>query len=426
MSSTPAHLSVPTAAAEEPRLGTFSALRQRQFALLWLGCLGQSIGMGMQQITLGHFVYDRTSSEFWVGAVAFMSFVPFFALSPFAGVIGDRLDRRRLLLASQALSGLAVLALAILITTDVVVMWQVLLVALLAATGQASGFPARMAFVNDLVERRYLMNAVALNSLAQNGARILGPVVAGVLIGVLGSGGTMYVNASGYLLGLIPLAVLHGRPRRAATTGRSVLSEIGEAMRYIWSVPVIFFILMLNTVFCFFGMVYISMLPVFAEDVLGRGSAGLGLLISASGVGAVCGSVLLARLGDYPRKVLLVQATYLLFCAALLSFSLSSSFPLSLILLMVVGLGSMAHINVTTVVVQLATPPRLQGRVMSLFTWGIALNFLAALPVGALAEVYGAQLVMATSATLGLFLGIGMMVWYAARARAVAEPAAAA
>ena len=406
------------AAAEDAEFGMFSALRQRQFALLWFGGLGQALGMGMQMITLGHFVYDRTSSEFWVGAVAFMNFAPFFALSPVAGLIGDRMDRRRLLLAAQALSGFAVLALAILITTDQVAMWQVMIVALLAATGQATGFPARMAYVNDLVDRRYLMNAVALNSLSQNGARIIGPMVAGLLIGLLGSGGTMYINASGYLLGLIPLLLLHSRPRRLLVERAFWLSEIWEGMRYVWSVPMLFFVLMLGNLFSFFGMVYISMLPVFAEDVLGKGSTGLGLLSSASGAGAVCGSLVLARLGDSPHKSRLMQGFYVLFFAALICYSLSSIFPLSLALLLVVGLGSMGHINVGTVMMQLATPPHLQGRVMSLFTWGICLNFLAALPVGALAEVYGAPVVLAASAVMGLLTGGALMLWYAARVRA--------
>jgi MFS family permease len=413
------------AATGEPELGMFGALRQRQFALLWFGGLGQALGMGMQQITLGHFVYDRTSSEFWVGAVAFMNFAPFFLLSPIAGLIGDRMDRRRLLFSAQALSGLAVLALAILITADRVAMWQVLLVALLAATGQATGFPARMAYVNDLVDRRYLMNAVALNSLSQNGARIVGPMVAGLLIGLFGSGGTMYVNASGYLLGLIPLMLLHGRPRRALVERGFWLGEIWEGMRYVWSVPMLFFIVMLGNVFSFFGMVYISMLPVFAEDVLGKGSTGLGMLSSASGVGAVCGSLLLARLGDYPHKSRLMQGFYVLFFVALIGYSVSSIFPVSLALLLIVGLGSMGHINVGTVMLQLGTPPHLQGRVMSLFTWGICLNFLAALPVGALAEVYGAPVVLAGSAVLGLLSGGMLMLWYAARVRGTAAAAAA-
>ena len=192
----------------EARLGTFSALRQRQFALLWYSGVGQSIGLGMQQITLGYFVWEETKSEFWVGAVAFMNFAPFFLFSPFAGVFGDRMDRRNLLFVSQAISGVAVLALAMLITAGVVEMWQVLVIALVSATGQALTVPTRLAYVNDLVEPRFLMNAVALNSLAQNGMRIIGPVIAGVLIAVMDAGGTMYVNAAGYLLGLIPLTML--------------------------------------------------------------------------------------------------------------------------------------------------------------------------------------------------------------------------
>lgn len=294
------------------RMGTFSALRQRQFALLWFSGLGQSIGLGMQQIALGYFVYKETDSEFWVGAVAFMNFAPFFLFSPLAGVIGDRTDRRNLLFFAQAVSGTAVFLLAILITADVVEIWHVLFIALLAATGQALTVPTRLAYVNDLVEPRYLMNAVALNSLAQNGMRIIGPVLAGVLIAGIGTGGTMYINAAGYLAGLVPLACLQRMPRPAAPR-TAALKNIAEGIRYARDTPMVLFVIMLGNAFSLFGMPYLSMLPVFAEDVLGMDATGLGVLSAASGAGAVVGGVVLARMGDVANKQRLCQAFFGLF-----------------------------------------------------------------------------------------------------------------
>ena len=400
----------------EPRLGTFSALRQRQFALLWYSGVGQSIGLGMQQITLGYFVWHRTESEFWVGAVAFMNFAPFFLFSPFAGVFGDRMDRRNLLFFAQALSGLAVLVLAVLITAGFVEMWQVLAIALISATGQALTVPTRLAYVNDLVEKRYLMNAVALNSLAQNGMRIVGPLIAGVLIAIIHSGGTMYVNAAGYLLGLIPLAMLESRPRPPAAS-RDPFAEIAEGIRFALRTPVVFFVIMLGNAFAFFGMPYISMLPVFAEDVLDVGALGLGLLSSASGAGAVVAGIALARMGDYPNKIRLCKGFFLLFLISLVFFSLSPWMSVSLVLMFIVGAGSISHISVGTVILQLNTPAELQARVMSLWTWGICFSFLGALPVGALAELYGAPAVMAVTAALGALSGGALMLWFAAQSR---------
>jgi MFS family permease len=408
-----------TARANGPaatRLGTFSALRQREFALLWFSGVGQSIGLGMQQITLGYFVYAETGSEFWVGAVAFMNFAPFFLFSPLAGVIGDRTDRRNLLFIAQALSGLAVLVLALLITTGLVAMWQVLIIALVAATGQALTVPTRLAYVNDLVQPHYLMNAVALNSLSQNGMRIIGPVLAGILIAAAGTGGTMYVNAAGYLLGLIPLSMLQSRPRPAVVHA-AVMQNIAEGIRYALKTPMVFFVIMMGNVFALFGMPYISMLPVFAEDVLGKGPTGLGLLSSASGAGAVFGAVLLARWGNVRNKTRLFNLFFVLFFGALVLFSLSSLFPLALVLLFLVGIGSMSNINTGTVMLQLGTPRGLQGRTMSLWTWGISLSFLGALPIGALSEIYGAPVVMAGSAVLGLLSGGALMIWYAGHTR---------
>jgi len=412
-------MSTRTPPTATPAGGTFSALRQRQFALLWLSSVGQSIGLGMQQITLGHFVYDRTHSEVWVGAVAFMNFTPFFFFSPVAGVIGDRTDRRNLLFIAQALSGLAVLILAILITTGLIAMWQVLLIALVAATGQALTVPTRLAYVSDLVEPRYLMNAVSLSSLAQNGMRIIGPVLAGLLIATVGSGSTMYVNAAGYLIGLVPLALLQSRPRPVAVRP-AILGNIAEGVHYAVKTPLVFFVIMMGNVFSLFGMPYISMLPVFAEDVLGQGAAGLGVLSSASGAGAVVGGILRARWGDARDKRRLFQGCFILFFGALVLFSLSSSYALSLLLLFAVGMGSMSHINAGTVILQLSTPRELQGRTMSLWTWGISLSFLGALPVGVLAEVLGAPAAMAGSATIGLLCGAALMLWYTAHARRAA------
>jgi MFS family permease len=397
----------------EPALGTFSALRQREFGLLWWSGVGQAIGLGMQQITLGHFVYERTNDEFWVGAVAFMGFIPFFAFSLFAGAIGDRMDRRVLLLIAQAMSGLAVLLLAILIVTDLVANWHILVASFVAATGQALTVPIRFAYVNELVERRYLMNAVALNSLAQNGMRVIGPVIAGLLIAAISDGGTMFINAAGYLIGLVPLLMLRSRPRPALVAGVSVLQNIREGVRFALTTPVIMFGLLLsNFGFSLFGMTYISMMPVFAKDVLDSGSLGLGILSGAAGIGSVLGGLALARLGDYPHKRRLYTGFYVLFFAALTAFSLSPNFYLSLAIITLVGLGSISHISMGTVIIQTATPQALQGRVMSLWTWGICLNFLGALPVGALAHFYGAPAVMAVSAVLGLLFGLFLMARY--------------
>lgn len=401
----------------EPRPGgTFAALRQREFALLWYGSVGQSIGLGMQQIALGYFVWDQTRSELWVGAVAFMNFAPFFLFSPFAGVFGDRFDRRNLLFIAQTLSGISVLTLAVLITSGLVEMWQVLVVALLSATGQALTVPTRLAYVNDLVEPQFLMNAVALNSLAQNGMRIVGPILAGMSIAIMGVGATMYVNAAGFLLGLIPLAMMQARPRPPAAI-RAPLREIADGIMFMIRTPVIFFVINIGNLFALFGMPYLSMLPVFAEDVLGVGSLGYGLLSSASGVGAVIGGIALARLGDTRYKLRLFNGCYLLFLAALVVFSLSPWMWLSLILMFVVGIGSMSCISLGVVILQQNTPRELQARVMSLWTWGIALAFLGALPVGAVAELLGAPITMAVTAGLGFASGLLLMAWYRGQVR---------
>ena len=396
---------------EAPKQGAFSALRERNFALLWWSGVGQAASLGMQQIALGHFVFDRTHSEFWTGMVVFMGFIPFFTFSLFAGAIGDRMNRRTLLIGAHLWSGAFILLLALLIITDVVQVWMVMAIAFAAAFSQSVTVPIRFALVGELVQQRVLMNAIALNSLSQNGMRIVGPVLAGVLIASAGHGWTILVISLGYLLGVLPLLRLQTPPRdRAYIASGSVFANIAEGINFARRTPVVMYALLLsNFGFSLFGMPYLSMLPVFAKEVLGKGATELGYLSAAGGAGSVLGALLLARLGDYPHKRRLFQGFYVLFFTALVAFSLSPVYALSLVMLVFVGMGSMTHINVGTALVQLNTPRELQGRVMSLWTWGICLNMLGAMPVGALSEIWGAPPVMAGWALCGLLFGLMLM-----------------
>ena len=410
------------------RPGAFSALGQRQFALFWYSGLGQAIGLGMQQITLGHYIFATTNSAFWVGAVAFANFFPLFTLSLFAGVLGDRMDKRKLLAVSQLISGGAVLALAVLITSGLASIGLVLLTSVVAATGQALTLSTRFAMVGELADRDHLANAFALNGLSQNGMRVLGPVLAGVLISLIGDGRTMYVNASAYLLGVLPLLLLERRPPRHGANRPRVLDDLRDGLRFAGRTIDIPAIIVPGHLMVLFSLSYMHLLPVFAKDVLDRESTGLGLLSAAAGLGSVLGGLVLAKLGNFgtlDQKHRAYQTGMIVVSLALLVFALSTNFALSLVALSISGLAMIILSNTGQVMLQIVTPAEYQERVMSLWGWGASLNFLGGFPLGAAAAAFGAPAALTGSVLLGLTAQLLLFAWFNRRRAAQrAAPAA--
>jgi MFS family permease len=350
----------------------------------------------MQNVAQSWLVYRLTGSEALLGLVSFAGLMPIFVLSPFGGAIADRADRRRLLIGTQTASLLAALVLALLTLLGTVTVWQVVGVALALGVVNAVDVPTRQAFVPSLVGEEDLVNAIALNSTMFNGARILGPAVAGVVLAAVGEGWCFAANAVSFLaviVGLVMMTVPAHVPERQT---RSTLSRIAEGFRFVWVNVPIRALLLLLAVVSLTGMPYTVLMPVFADRILHGGPRSLGLLMAGSGCGALAGALLLASRRGIRGLGLWVALAAAGFGASLILFSLSRSLWLSIGLLVPAGFAMIVQMASSNTLVQSMVPDKLRGRVMSVYS----MMFLGMAPFGSLlagvlAERFGAPAIVA-------------------------------
>ncbi|MSR35371.1 MAG: MFS transporter [Gemmatimonadetes bacterium] len=368
------------------------ALRHRDLRLFLLGQGISLIGTWMQQVAMSWLVYRMTGSTLVLGLIAFCSQFPTFLVAGPAGALADRWSRHRMVFVAQI--GLMVEAtiLAVLVLTGTAEVWH--LVVLAIWSGLCSGFdvPARQALLVRFVNGEDLANAIALNSSIFNGARLVGPALAGALIAWLGEGPVFVLNALSYVAVLVALWAVDTRDV-GTRGGDSVLRTMGEGYRYAFGFPPIRAILVLLALISMVGLPYSVLLPVFAADVL-HGSAGtLGFLSAAAGLGALAGALTLASresvqgLGDFIVRCLVI------FGAALVAFAFSRNLWLSAVAMAVAGFGIMATTSAMNTILQTLVEERMRGRVMALYTMAfIGLSPVGALASGALAHRIGAPL----------------------------------
>jgi MFS family permease len=368
------------------RLRTFSALRHRNFRLYWFGMLAAIIGWQIQMVAQAWLVYQMTNSTALLGLVGLAQAVPTILLTLFGGVVADRVDRRRLLIFTQVLTGLLVFTLATLVVTDLVRLWHIFAIALLIGAVWAFDQPARMALVPHLVEREDLMNAVAMGAMIWQSSRIVGPAIAGVIIALIGIAPCFYLTTAGMLLMVLALKAVRVPPLASTASKDNALKNLTEGVGYIVKNPIFSTLIGLTFFNSLFGMSYVLMLPVFARDVLVVGSEGYGALMGISGVGALLGTMTLASLGNVQRKGLLMLSGAVGFGSLIVLFSFSRFFPLSMALLFTMGAVSSIYMTTVNTVLQSLVPDALRGRVMGIYglTWSL-------MPIGgALAGAFAA------------------------------------
>jgi MFS family permease len=388
------------------------ALGHRNYRLFFSGQSVSMVGTWMTRVATSWLVYRVTGSELLLGVVGFAGQIPSFLLAPVAGVLVDRWDRHKLLVWTQVFAMLQSLALAVLTLTGRIEIWHIVALSVFQGLINAFDMPARQAFVSEMIEKREdLPNAIALNSSLVNGARLVGPSVAGVIIAAVGEGWCFLLDGVSYLAVIASLLLMRVPPRtRAPRNGKNVVGQIREGWAYVSGFAPIRNILLLLALVSLVGMPYTVLMPVFANEVLHGGPNTLGLLMAASGVGALSGAIFLAS-----RKTVLGLGKFIplmaaAFGAGLVAFSFSRALWLSLALMVVTGLGFMVQMAASNTVLQTIVDEDKRGRVMSFYT----MAFMGTAPfgsllAGAVAERIGAPLTLLFG---GLGCGLGAL-WFA-------------
>jgi MFS family permease len=356
------------------------SLRHRNYRLFFSGQIISLTGTWMDTVAEAWLVYRLSHSPLLLGLAAFASQIPVFLLAPLGGVLADRYDRRKILLWTQALSGIQAMILAILTLTHVVTIWHVIILAAGLGIVNAIDMPTRQAFVVDMVSRDDLMNGIALNSSMFNGARVVGPAVAGVVVAAIGEGWCFFANALSYIAVITGLAMMDIKHRQRGSQMPSALHEIKEGFRFVMGEQAVRSLLVLLGVVSLFGMSYSVLMPVFADEILKAGPKGLGLLMGSAGIGALCGAVSLAlkrELKGLGRWIMLGATG---FGVALIVFGQSRLTWLSCLLLLCAGYAMMVQMSSSNTLIQSMVPDRLRGRVMAIYS----ATFMGMAPLGAL------------------------------------------
>lgn len=386
------------------------SLRSRNYRLFVGGQLVSLIGTWMQMVAQSWLIYRLTGSAVLLGLVGFASQIPVFVLAPLGGVIADRLDRRRILIAVQSTMMLLALVLATLTLTGAVRVWHIFTLAALLGVANAFDIPVRQSFVVHMVARQDLANAIALNSSMVNGARLVGPAVAGAVVASIGEGWCFLINGlsyAGVIAALISMTPAAGNERTAAAA--SAWESIVEGFTFAWHTPPVRALLLLLGLVSLMGMPYSVLMPIFADRVLAGGPNAYGLLMSAAGLGALGGSGALTMRRDLHGLGLWIASSASGFGACLVLFSLSRSLWLSAALLVPAGFCMMIEMAASNTLIQAMVPDRLRGRVMAVYSMMfMGMAPLGALMAGALATPIGAP---ATVALGGAVCVVGGLVF---------------
>lgn len=390
----------------------FRALGSRNFRLFVAGQLVSLIGTWMQMVAQAWLIYRLTGSAVLLGVAGFAAQIPVFLLAPLGGVIADRLDRRRVLIASQAAMMVLALALAALTLSGAVLVWQIFALAALLGVANAFDIPARQSFVVQMVGREHLPNAIALNSSMVNGARLVGPAVAGAVVAAVGEGWCFLLNGLSYAGVIAALAAMRispadGGPRAAVSAWESVV----EGFAFSWHNRPVRALLLLLGLVSLMGMPYSVLMPIVADRVLGGGANAYGLLMAAAGLGALAGSAVLTVRRDLRGLGRWIALSASGFGVSLVLFSLSRSLWLSAALLVPAGFCMMLGMAASNTLVQAMVPDRLRGRVMAVYSMMfMGMAPLGALMAGALAAPIGAP---ATVAFGGAACIVGGLLFWA-------------
>jgi MFS family permease len=382
--------------SEKPRGRTLPvalrALKHRNFQLFFGGQLISLIGTWMQNVAQAWLVYRLTGSSLLLGSVAFAGQIPVFLTAPIGGIVADRYSRHRVVIGTQTASMILAFTFAALTLTNRITVLEIFIIAILRGIVNAFDIPGRQAFIVEMVGKEDLMNAIALNSSMFNGARVIGPAIAGIVVAKVGEGWCFFGDAVSYIAVIVGLLMMHVTPRKARAMG-SPMEHIIEGFRFVRETAPIRYLLLLLGLVSLVAMPYSVLMPVFADRILHGGARGLGILMGATGVGALLGALTLATktgVQGLGRWVTFSCGGFGLF---LIAFALSKNFYLSTALLVPVGFCMMLQMSSSNTLIQAMVPDHLRGRVMSVYSMMfMGMGPFGAFFAGAIADRLGAPL----------------------------------
>jgi MFS family permease len=369
----------------------FRSLKYRNYRLFFSGQSFSLIGTWMQRIAMPWLVYNMTGSALLLGVVGFAGQIPSFLLSPVAGVLTDRWNRYHVLLVTQVISMIQAIILTWLCLAGIVQIWQIILLSIALGCINAFDIPARHSFVIDMVEKKEdLGNAIALNSMMFNGARLIGPSIAGIILASTSEGICFLLNAVSYMFVIISLLMMRIKIKKVRKMKSEIMKELKEGLNYIFGFPPIKHLIYLLGISSLMGMSYSVLMPVFAKEILHGGSHTYGFLMGAAGFGALLGALFLASRDSVLKLGRIVPVAAIIFGSGLVLLSFSKIFSLALVLMVFIGLGLMLLAASSNTVLQTITDDDKRGRVMSFYTMALMGTApFGSLMAGGLAKVIG-------------------------------------
>ncbi|NOY39370.1 MAG: MFS transporter [Nitrospirae bacterium] len=384
----------------------FPALYVQNFRLFWIAQIISLSGSWMHQMAQGWLIYKLTRSPLYLGIAGAALTLPMLMFTLFGGILADRYSKRNILIVTQTLSIFPPLILGTLTYTGTVNVWHAIMTAFLMGTINAFDIPARQSFLIEMVGKGHLLNAIALSSAAFNGARILGPLIAGLIISWAGLPACFYINALSFIpvVFVLKMMAIKGTARTGSSKG--LFSEFKEGIHFILKQQDILTLILTIMVFSLFGIPFSQFFPVFAEDILGIGAKGLGYMMSSAGAGAFTAAMVIAFRGKIRNTRRYMSIAALMFPAALVAFSLSRSYPLSILILVIMGWAAVSFLATANSSIQENVRDDLRGRVMSVYS----LVFLGMAPIGSamigyIADKVGTPQALTTAGTICLVAG---------------------
>ncbi len=390
-----------------PGASAFSALGYRNFRLLWFGNFISNTGDWMDQISFNWLVYSLTDSAVWLALVNMCRFVPILAFTLVGGVIADRFERRRMMFVTQFVAMLLAISLAGLVATGRVSLWMVMLIAFGRGVMNSFNQPAKQSLVSELVPPHELRNAIALNSAQFNLTRVLGPSIGGALIATIGVEGAFVANGVSFIAVLGALALMHFPERPSRSPSGSIAADLLEGVKYLRRTPTLGMLVILALIPVVLGNPYLTMLTVFARDVLHVGGGGLGVLTACSAIGSVVGA-LVVGMAEVRRRGRLMLASLVLFGTALIVFAASTWLPLSVAALCAAGIGQQTYLTLNNSVVQETVDEEYRGRVLSMIFLNRGMVPLGTMMAGFGTAMFGAQWAVGLMATALVLLALGV------------------